>query len=188
MKHRPLVLVDIETTGGSPASSRITEIGALRVEDGQVVDTFKQLVNPESYIPPFITNLTGITNEMTWEAPTFREIAERLEIFMDGGIFVAHHVNFDYSFIKMEYERIGNQFAMDRFCSAHLSRALYPEYRSHALDRIIERLGVEVAERHRAFDDAEVIWKFIARELERDEAQLFRTAEKLLVKSRPLST
>lgn len=184
MNHRPFILLDIETTGGSARYARITEIGALRIENGEVVATFNQLINPETKIPYFITKLTGITDEMVWEAPTFQGIVHDFELFIDGAIFVAHNVNFDYSFIKMEFERLRMPFQMDRLCSAKLSKKLYPEFKSHALDRVIERLGINVDNRHRAFDDAEVIWKFISKELEQDAMKLFRNVDKLVIKSR----
>lgn len=176
--------MDIETTGASARTSRITEIGALRVENHQVVGTYNQLVNPEQPIPAFITNMTGISNEMVWEAPTFRGIADDLELFLSDAVFVAHNVGFDYSFIKAEYERIGNKFGMDRMCSVQLSRKLYPEHRSHRLDMVIERLGIEVKNRHRALDDAEVIWKFIQKEYEKLGLDLFKTMDTLLVHAR----
>lgn len=179
MKHRPLVFLDIETTGLGPPGARITEIGALRVEDYKVVGKFKQLINPEVTIPPFITRLTGITNEMLWEAPTFRAIADDLELFLDGSLFIAHNVSFDYSFIKAEFERIGYKFAQDRACSAKLSKKLYPEHRSHALNRVIERMNIEVKSRHRAYDDAEVLWKFFDAEQQRLGLELFKTLHKL---------
>ena len=179
MKHRPLVFLDIETTGGSARSSRITEIGALRIEDNKIVGKFKQLVNPEERVPRFITGLTGITDEMLWDAPVFKGIADDLELFLDGALFIAHNVGFDYSFIKMEFERIGYKFNMDRACSARLSRRLYPEHKSHALDRLIERMGLDVESRHRAYDDAEVIWKFYQAELKQRELELFNALNKV---------
>lgn len=184
MNHRPLVFLDIETTGMGADQSRITEIGALRVENGVVVSTFNQLVNPEQPIPLFITRMTGISNEMVWEAPTFRGVADDLELFLDGAIFMAHNVNFDYSFIKAEFQRLGNVFKMDRMCTARLSRRLYPEHKSHALDRVIERMGLDVANRHRAFDDAEVLWKFFSAELSRHDLHLFTHVDKLTTYTR----
>lgn len=166
-----------------PAQSRITEIGALRVENNQVVAKYSQLVNPEQPIPSFITNMTGISNDMVWEAPTFKGIADDLELFLSDAIFVAHNVSFDYGFIKAEFARIGNTFTMDRLCSARLSRKLYPEHRSHKLDKIIERLDIDVTNRHRAFDDAEVIWKFYQSELARLGHDLFKHMDSVLVKS-----
>ena len=184
MKHRPFVFLDIETTGASAGTSRITEIGAIRVENNEVVGTYSQLVNPEQPIPSFITNMTGISNDMVWEAPAFKGIANDLELFLSDAIFVAHNVNFDYSFIKAEYARIGNHFNMDRMCSVRLSRKLYPEHRSHALDRVIERLGIDVRNRHRALDDAEVIWKFVQNEYKRLGIELFGHMDSLVVHSR----
>lgn len=184
MKHRPLVLLDIETTGASARYARITEVGALRIEDHKVVARYSQLINPETPIPAFITKMTGISNQMVWEAPTFKGIADDLELFLSDAVFIAHNVNFDYSFIKTEFGRIGNTFNMDRMCSVQLSRRLYPEHRSHALDRVIERLGIDVKNRHRALDDAEVIWKFIQKEYERLGLDLFKTMDQLLIRSR----
>ena len=178
------MFLDIETTGASARYSRITEIGALRVEDHKVVATFKQLVNPEEPIPPFITRMTGISNDMVWEAPTFRGIADDLELFLSDALFVAHNVNFDYSFIKAEYARIGNTFNMDRLCSVQLSRKLYPEHRSHKLDKIIERMGIDVINRHRALDDAEVIWKFFQAEYDRLGIELYKIADKTMIATR----
>lgn len=184
MHHRPLVLLDIETTGGSAASSRITEIGALRIENGKVVATYNQLVNPEEPVPYFITQLTGIDDAMLWDAPTFRGIADDLELFLSDAIFVAHHVSFDYSFIKMEFARIGYAFNMDRICSAKVSRRLYPEHKSHALDRLIERLNLSVKNRHRAYDDAEVIWKFFNAEMQRDTLKLISALDKTMIRAK----
>lgn len=179
VNHRPLVFLDIETTGLGPPGARITEIGALRVENGMIVKTYKQLINPEVNIPSFITRLTGITNEMLWDSPTFKGIADDLELFLDGSLFIAHNVNFDYGFIKAEFERIGYKFSMDKACTVKLSKKLYPEHRSHALDRIIERLGIDVANRHRAYDDAEVLWKFFDSEVEKNGLEVFKTLTKI---------
>jgi len=164
--HRPLVFLDIETTGAIARTSRITEIGAIRVENGKVVKEFRQLVNPEQPVPPFISRMTGIHDEMLWDAPIFQVIADQLEVFLDGALFIAHNVTFDYGFIKAEFERMGQRFSMDRACTVRLSRRLHPEHRSHRLDLIIERMSVEVLNRHRAYDDAEVLWKFFQEEYE----------------------
>ncbi len=160
MDHRPFVFLDIETTGMGPPAARITEIGALRVEDGKVVATMSQLLNPEQNVPWYITKLTGITDEMLWEAPTFATVAHDLELFLDGAIFVAHNVNFDYGFIKSEYERRSVKFNMDRFCTVQLSRQLYPRQRRHNLDTIIKTHGIIVQNRHRALDDARALHEF----------------------------
>ena len=162
--HQPLVFLDIETTGATARTSRITEIGAIRVENGRVVSEFRQLINPEQPVPPFISRMTGIHDEMLWDAPVFQTIADQLEVFLDGALFIAHNVTFDYGFIKSEFERISQKFNMDRACTVRLSRRLHPEHRSHRLDKIIERMNVDVVNRHRAYDDAEVLWKFFQAE------------------------
>ncbi|HEX8227539.1 MAG TPA: 3'-5' exonuclease [Candidatus Saccharimonadales bacterium] len=185
--HRPIVFLDIETTGGSPhgpLASRITEIGALRVERGKVAGTFSQLVDPQCRIPTFITGLTGISDSMVKGKPVFADVADDLRSFLDGAIFVSHVVQFDYGFIKAEYARLDQAFNMDRLCSVHLDRRLYPEQPRHGLDRVIERLELTVANRHRAYDDAEVLWKVFEHEYTKDPVELFRAMEKLLVKCR----
>ncbi|MGH7241711.1 MAG: 3'-5' exonuclease [Candidatus Saccharimonadales bacterium] len=188
MQHRPLVFLDIETTGMSPATGgRITEIGALRVEGGKVVGEFKQLVNPEQHVPSFITRMTGISDDMLWDAPLFRSIAADLESFLDGAIFVAHNVNFDYSFIQAAFAEMGTKFNMDRLCTARLSRRLYPDQRRHNLDTIIERHGFTVTDRHRAFDDAKVLWEFWQKAIEEHSLEAYRAMEHLLVTTRQFS-
>jgi DNA polymerase-3 subunit epsilon len=160
LQHRPLVFLDIETTGGSAVDSRITEIGALRVESGEVVATFSKLINPEQHVPSFITRLTGIDDSMVVNAPTFPTIAGELQAFLDGAVFVAHNVQFDYGFIKASYYRMGQTFNMDRFCTAQLSRRLYPGQRRHNLDTIVQAHGITVVNRHRALDDAQALHEF----------------------------
>jgi DNA polymerase-3 subunit epsilon len=187
MTHRPLVFLDIETTGGSPRDSRITEIGALRVEDGVVVKTFSQLVNPQQHVPSFITRMTGISDDMLWEAPLFKAIADELEVFLDGSIFVAHNVNFDYSFIKAAYGEIGGTFNMDRFCTARLSRRLYPDQPRHNLDTIIERHGFQVENRHRAFDDAKVLFEFYKKSIAEHGLEAYNAMNHIMVKTPALS-
>ena len=177
--HRPLVFLDIETTGATARTSRITEIGAIRVENGKVVKEFRQLVNPEQPVPPFISRMTGIHDEMLWDAPLFQTIADELEMFLDGALFIAHNVTFDYGFIKAEFASIGRKFSMDRACTVRLSRRLHPEHRSHRLDLVIERMQVEVLNRHRAYDDAEVLWKFFQEEYQTHGAHLFEHLHKV---------
>jgi len=178
------VFLDIETTGGSPLGSRITEIGAVRVEDDKVVGTFNELVNPEQHVPSFITKMTGISDDMLWDAPLFRGIADDLELFLDGAIFVAHNVNFDYSFIKAAYGEIGARFNMDRLCTARLSRRLYPDQPRHNLDTIIERHGFVVKDRHRALDDAKVLFDFYQKALAEHGQAAHAAMDHLLIKSR----
>lgn len=148
-------------------SSRILEIGALRVEDGQVVARMNQVLDPEEPVPGWITRLTGIEQAETHDQPVFADVLPRLGGLFEGALFVAHNVDFDYSFFREEYRKAGQRFQMDKLCTVRLSRALYPDQRSHRLDEVIRRHGYRVANRHRAFDDAEVLHKFYADSLER---------------------
>lgn len=180
MRHRPFVFLDIETTGGTPVHHRVTEIGALRVEDGVVVQRFSQLVNPEQAVPSFITRLTGISDAMLWDAPTFAAIADDLELFLDGAVFIAHNVGFDYGFLQAEYKRLGNLFSMDRLCTVRLSRALYPAQRRHNLDSVIAAHGLSVENRHRALDDAQALYDFYLSALTEHGMQTYVAMNKLL--------
>lgn len=160
MQGKALVFVDVETTGLAAWNSRMLEIGAIRVENGKVVGRYSQLLDPVEPVPPAITRLTGITNSHTYGKPKFADISPRLSALFENAVFIAHNVSFDYSFFREEYKRLGQQFAMDRLCTVRLSRALYPAERNHRLDEVIRRHGYQVANRHRAFDDAEVLYKF----------------------------
>ncbi|HUJ01216.1 MAG TPA: 3'-5' exonuclease, partial [Usitatibacter sp.] len=101
-----IAFIDLETTGTAATRDRITEIGIVRVADGEFADEWSTLVNPECSIPEDIRILTGITNEMVRDAPTFAEI--RREVFerLDGHVFVAHNARFDYGFLKQEFRRV----------------------------------------------------------------------------------
>jgi DNA polymerase-3 subunit epsilon len=155
-----LVFLDTETTGGSLRTDRVIEIGMLRVENGQVVKTFNSLINPQRYVPPEIELLTGISGAMVDTAPTFFELKDQILEMMEDAVFVAHNARFDYGFIKTELKRLGINFSAKQLCTVKLSRNLYPQHSHHNLSVIIERFGFQIKNRHRAFDDAEVLWKF----------------------------
>ncbi|HET9098628.1 MAG TPA: 3'-5' exonuclease, partial [Candidatus Saccharimonadales bacterium] len=154
MFSEPVVYVDLETTGVSAQRAKIIEVGAIRVEDGEVVEEFKSFINPGAPIPYFITNITGITDADVVQAPYFEDIAYQLDQILKGAIFIAHNVRFDYSFIKNQLESSGYKFRPKMLCTVRLSRALYPEARGHSLEKIILRHGLRVSARHRAYDDA----------------------------------
>ncbi len=158
----PLVFVDIETNGLSYVRGRIIEVAAIRVENGVVTDSFNQLLDPGGELPRFITELTGITSGDVRGAPAFHQIAAELHELLDGAVFVAHNVRFDYSFLKQEFKRAGIDFSPRQLCTMRLSRALFPQERSHKLESIIRRHNFVTERRHRAYDDAEVLWKFLS--------------------------
>lgn len=157
----PLVFVDIETNGLNHLRGRVVEVAAIRVENGQVTREFKSLVDPGTPLPQFITNLTGIAQADLRDAPLFMAIADDLHDILEGAVFVAHNVRFDYSFLKQEFKRVGKDFRPQQLCTVRLSRALYPEQRSHKLQSVIERHGLQVSARHRAYDDAHALWQFV---------------------------
>lgn len=147
-------IVDIETTGGSPKTSRITEI-AIFVHDGtKVVDEFTSLINPEIRIPPFITSLTGITNEMVADAPYFYEVAKKIVELTEDAIFVAHNAAFDYSFVQAEFKSLGYEFKRETLCTVKLSRKLIPGHKSYSLGNLCTDLNIAINGRHRAAGDA----------------------------------
>lgn len=152
-------IIDIETTGGTSYNSRITEV-AIFVHDGEkVIDTFHSLVNPEMEIPRFITGLTGITNEMVASAPLFSEIADQIFLKTIDCIFVAHNVNFDYSFIRQEFKELGIDYKRKKACTVRLSRAILPGCSSYSLGNLCSYLGIDIQGRHRAEGDAEATVK-----------------------------
>lgn len=156
----PMVFVDLETTGASANSSRVLEVGLHRVEKLKLVKSYQTLVDPEEFIPSFITQLTGIQDEHVAWSPTFKEISRELKELLSGAIFVAHNVGFDYSFLQKEFKNCGISFSPQKLCTVKLSRSLYPQFRRHNLDSLIARHGFSIDSRHRASDDALVLWKF----------------------------
>ena len=161
MKDKIFTIVDIETTGASSNAGRVIEIGVLRVEGGKVVQTFQSLVNPEQDIPEFITGMTGITDAAVARAPRFEQIASEVFDLFSDATFVAQNAPFDYGFLKSEYRRLGVDFTFPRLCTVRLSRSVFPEHRHHNLAALIERYKFSFQNRHRAFDDAAVLWQFL---------------------------
>src|SRR6202046_3037548 len=148
------VVVDIETTGSWSNGDRITEIGAVKIRNHEVVGEWHSLINPQRSIPTNITRLTGIDSDMVRGAPAFPEVADSFMHFMGEGIFVAHSVNFDYGFISYEYERLERRFRFPKFCTCAGMRRRYPGHQSYSLGNLCETYGIELKEHHRALCDA----------------------------------
>lgn len=161
-------IVDIETTGGYAANHRITEIAIFYHDGIQITDTFHSLINPGRNIPYYITGLTGISTEMVFSAPTFKELAEEIHKKLDGKVFVAHNAHFDYSFLKKEFEQVGIQWQSKKLCTVRLSRKIIPGLRSYSLGSLAESLGISIANRHRAGGDAAATVKIFDELLQRD--------------------
>ncbi len=178
-----MVFVDVETTGLSYNRSRIIEVAAIRVEDNQISESFSTLIDPESELPMFITELTGISSANLKAAPNFYEISERLHSLMHGAIFVAHNARFDYGFLKTEFKRVGKKFSPELLCTVRLSKALYPSLPSHKLQNLIDLLGLEVSRRHRALEDTQVMLRFIQHAKSAFPAPVIEAAVKQQIKS-----
>jgi DNA polymerase-3 subunit epsilon len=164
-------IVDIETTGGHYRYAKITEIAIIVMENGEIVERFESLVNPECNIPPEITRITGITSEMVENAPRFYEIAKKIIELTHDSVFVAHNVQFDYSFIKEEFKNLGFNFSRKKLCTVLLSRKYFPGLRSYSLGNLIRHFGIEVVNRHRAFDDAWATLQIFKKMLENQGAE-----------------
>ncbi|MGC6464715.1 MAG: exonuclease domain-containing protein [Akkermansiaceae bacterium] len=148
------VVVDVETTGGRPDYHRVTEIGAVKVRGGEVIETFETLVNPGCRIPWKIVELTGITDEMVQGQPVFGEIAEELDEFIGDAIFVAHNAKFDEGFLRKEFERVGIEFRRPVLCTVVEMRRHFPRLKSYSLKNLCREFGVGLADHHRALCDA----------------------------------
>ncbi|AIZ63915.1 DNA polymerase III subunit epsilon [Hymenobacter sp. DG25B] len=147
-------IIDLETTGGQPAQDRITEI-AIFIHDGEkVVDQFDTLLNPGRPIPFFISQLTGITDDMVRDAPKFHEVARKVVEMTEGCVFVAHNVRFDYSFMKKEFADLGFNYSRKTLCTVRLSRSLIPGQPSYSLGKLCQNIGIPLNGRHRAAGDA----------------------------------
>ena len=160
MLQKTFCFLDIETTGTSPNFNRIIEIGIIKSNGTEIIDTFNTLVNPGVGLPPVIKEITGISASDLENAPTFYEISEKLREFLKDSILVAHNVRFDYGFLKNEFKRMDISFQMKHFCSIKLARTLFPGLSYYNLDSIIEKFNISCENRHRAFDDAKVIFDF----------------------------
>jgi DNA polymerase III epsilon subunit family exonuclease len=150
------VVFDLETTGAKAPPCRITEIGAYRVKHGFVTESFHTLVNPETPIPPFITMLTGISDDMVAGAPVFAEVVEPFLDFIDDSVLVAHNARFDMGFLNHEIGRVYEDYrlANPSLCTVQLSRRILPDIDNHKLKTVASHFSIDLVNHHRASDDA----------------------------------
>lgn len=179
----PLAVIDVETTGLDPEDHRVTEIGIIRFEQGEVVESYGQLVNPERSIPEESTKITGISDEDVKDAPLFSEIADAVhQRLQDVGI-VAYNLSFDRSFVRMELERCGLAWPSESPTLDPLifARQFFKDRRRKNLGAVCELLGIELEEAHRATNDAtvtgHVLYAFADRLPEELEALLMLQAQ-----------
>ncbi len=171
MKDRLYAVIDVETTGKGILGSRVTEICIVLLKNGEIVEKFTSLVNPERFIPPFITGLTGINNELVEDAPKFYEIADEVERITRDAIFVAHNVNFDYNVIRGEFKSLGYDFVRRKLCTVRLSRKLIPGLYSYSLGRLCGALKIPLNNRHRAEGDTDATVLLLQKILGLEEAE-----------------
>ena len=148
------VVFDLETTGLSADNDKITEIGAVKIENGKITDRFSTFVNPERPIPPRIVELTSITDEMVADAPKIEEILPKFFDFCKDYVLVAHNATFDTGFIKKAAADMGMNYNFPHLDTLMLARGLYPELGNHRLSTLNKALGVPLLHHHRAVDDA----------------------------------
>lgn len=148
-------IVDIETTGGFAGNNGITEIAIVLHDGTSVVDRYSTLINPQRAIPRYITGLTGISNDMVLSAPSFSEVAPEIYKWLENKVFIAHNVQFDFSFVKRALEQEGFTFRPKKLCTVRLSRKVFPGQRSYSLGNLCESLAIPIADRHRAGGDAD---------------------------------
>lgn len=162
------IVLDLETTGAKAASCRIMEIGAYRVSGGRIVAEFETLVNPQTKIPPFVVQLTGITEAMVKDAPLFSDVAADWLKFADTAVLVAHNASFDVRFINYEVSRVfpGRRMINSQICTVTLSRSILPGLPNYRLPTLAEHFAIPIRNRHRAGGDARATAELFLRLLE----------------------
>ncbi|MFD0932843.1 exonuclease domain-containing protein [Psychroflexus salinarum] len=161
-------ILDIESTGGKYNEEGITEIAVYKFDGHEIVDQFISLVNPERKIQSFVIGLTGINNEMLYQAPKFYEVAKRIVEITEGCIIVAHNAKFDYRMLRLEFDRLGYAFERETLCTVKLSKKLLPGFDSYSLGKLVKNLGIPITDRHRANGDALATVKLFKLLLEKD--------------------
>jgi DNA polymerase-3 subunit epsilon len=155
-------VVDVETTGLSATKNRVIEIAMVKIENLKISDKLHYLINPQTYIPPFITSLTGISNDDVIGAPFFSEIIEELVSFTDKSILTAHNFTFDSSFLNSEFMISGREFENEySCCTLKLARNIYPTLKSKSLSSVAQSLSLKNSNTHRALGDAEITAKVL---------------------------
>ncbi|MGE5520265.1 MAG: exonuclease domain-containing protein [Candidatus Dadabacteria bacterium] len=169
-------IVDIETTGGHAAANGIIELSVKVLEGTEVIEEFESLINPGQPIPKYIKALTGITDEMVQSAPSFEEVAQKVFTVLQGNVFVAHNVNFDYSFLKSHLAYYGYTFNEKKLCTIRLARQIFPGLPSYSLGNLCSSLNIELVNQHRAGGDASATVTLFKKLLENDRQDYIKTS------------
>ena len=167
-------VVDIETTGSGKGLHAITEIAVVTVQNGEVINQWSSLINPQRHIPAYITKLTGIHDHMVKNAPIFSEVAEELSEQLKDAIFVAHNVGFDYGFIREAYAELGQSFKRPKICTVQASRKSFPKLKSYSLGNLASYFDLDLKTAHRALSDAKATAQLLC--LIQTQAEINRAA------------
>ncbi|AOM78951.1 exonuclease domain-containing protein [Pedobacter steynii] len=179
-------VVDIETTGGYASGNGITEI-AILIHDGvSVVNSFETLINPKQYIPDHIEALTGISNDMVENAPVFAEVASEIYDLLHDKVFVAHNVNFDFSFIRHQLGEAGYDLQCNKLCTVRLSRKILPGHKSYSLGKLCAALKISLNNHHRAGGDAKATAELLSMLLQNDTEGIIHQSLKITSKEQAL--
>ena len=152
-------VLDLETTGFSAVTEKITEVGIMKVKDGEVIDEFSCFVNPEKHIPQRVTEVTNITDYMVKDAETIEKVFPKILDFIKGSVLVAHNAPFDIGFLKQNAKNLGYEFDYTYIDTLSLAKDLFPDYKKYKLGKIAENLGIKVEVAHRALDDVDTTVK-----------------------------
>lgn len=176
MMESRYAIVDIETTGSKMHEDAITEIGIVFSNGREVTGTYHTLINPGCEIPRFISALTGIDNALVEGEPVFEDVAEEIANNLEGKIFIAHNVGFDYGFVKSSLARYGFDYHEQRLCTVRLARKVIPGLHSYSLGRLCNQLGIQINDRHRAMGDAAATAELFHLIVSRDSQQWIQQA------------
>lgn len=162
-------VVDVETTGGKPVDSKITEIAILISDGKNILEEYSTLVNPKRRIDWYVTKLTGITDQMVSTAPSFDDHSDRIKELLEGKIFVAHNVDFDYGIIKREFLEMGKPLDLQKLCTVKSARKVFPHLSSYSLGNLSSHLGIDLPNAHRALDDTRATADLLHKILEKED-------------------
>lgn len=176
-------VVDTETTGMTSKYNRVMDIGIVTIKNGEIVNKWEALINPQQTVESWITFYTNISDFQVKNKPTYDVFAPKIHSLLEGTIFVGHNVEFDYSFVEAEMHRASFPFSYPKLCTVKLGRKLLPELKNAHLDAISDYYGIEISARHRALPDAEatalILLEFISKAKEQHSAKTFFDLERL---------
>lgn len=156
------IVIDLETTGLNPEHDEIIEIGAVKVQDNNIIDEFSSLIQPNSFVDDFITQLTGITNDMLKPAPLLKDILPTFKDFIEYDILAGHNVHFDINFLYDNFEKYNNHILDNNILDLlRISRAVLPDLNNHKLVTLAKQFDIETKGHHRALNDCYITYKCI---------------------------